>query len=46
MDTAAAPPLPPYQGIALEHVKLVRTSDDAKSAMAALLAADAIGFDT
>ena len=46
MDTAAAPPLPPYQGIALEHVKLVRTSDDAKAAMAALLAADAIGFDT
>ena len=46
MDTAAAPPLPPYQGIELDHVKLVRTSDDAKAAMAALLAADAIGFDT
>ena len=46
MDTAAAPPLPPYRGIELDHVKLVRTSDDAKAAMAALLAADAIGFDT
>ena len=46
MDTAAAPSLPPYLGIALDHVKLVRTSDDARAAMAALLAADAIGFDT
>ncbi|MGK5073597.1 3'-5' exonuclease [Janthinobacterium sp. ZB1P44] len=46
MDTAAVPPLPPYQGIALDHVKLVRTSDEAQAAMAALLAADAIGFDT
>ncbi|MGK5030425.1 3'-5' exonuclease [Janthinobacterium sp. DSP2-3-3] len=46
MDTAAASPLPPYQGIALDHVKLVRTSDEARAAMAALLAADAIGFDT
>jgi len=46
METAAAPPLPPYQGIQLAQVKLVRSSDDAREAMAALLAADAIGFDT
>ncbi|MBB5608912.1 MULTISPECIES: 3'-5' exonuclease [unclassified Janthinobacterium] len=46
METAVPPPLPPYQGIQLAQVKLVRTSDDAREAMAALLAADAIGFDT
>jgi len=46
METAVAPPLPPYQGIRLDQIKLVRTSDDAREAMVALLAADAIGFDT
>ena len=52
MDTASppselpAPPLPPYQGIRLEDVRLVRTADEARAAMAALLASDAIGFDT
>ena len=46
MDTDTAPPLPPYQGIELEQVRLVRTSAEAQAAMAALLAADAIGFDT
>jgi len=38
--------LPPYQGIALSDVRLVRSSEDAQAALAALLAADAIGFDT
>ena len=52
MDTASPPselpppPLPPYQGIRIEDVRLVRTADEARAAMAALLAADAIGFDT
>jgi len=43
---AAAAELPPYQGIALAEVRLVRSSEDAQAALAALLAADAIGFDT
>jgi RNA polymerase sigma factor for flagellar operon FliA len=38
--------LPPYQGIALANVRLVRTRQDAEAALAALLACDAIGFDT
>lgn len=38
--------LPPYVGIALAEVRLVRTEQDAAEALAALLAADAIGFDT
>jgi RNA polymerase sigma factor for flagellar operon FliA len=38
--------LPPYEGIALADVRLVRTSQDAEQALAALLARDAIGFDT
>lgn len=42
----AAPALPPYQGIRLEDVRLVRTAGEAQAAMAALLATDAIGFDT
>jgi ribonuclease D len=52
MDNASAPlqppapALPPYQGIRLEDVRLVRTADEAQAAMAALLATDAIGFDT
>lgn len=45
MDTAS-PPLPPYHGIELEQVRLVRTGAEAQAAMAALLASDAIGFDT
>lgn len=43
---AAEDTLPPYQGIALSEVRLVRSSEDAQAALAALLAADAIGFDT
>ncbi len=38
--------LPPYQGITLADVRLVRTRQDADGALAALLASDAIGFDT
>ena len=38
--------LPPYEGIKLADVRLVRTRQDADGALAALLACDAIGFDT
>lgn len=38
--------LPPYHGIAMADVRLVKTAADAAAAQAALLAADAIGFDT
>lgn len=38
--------LPPYHGIELAAVKLVSTQDQAGAAREALLAADAIGFDT
>jgi RNA polymerase sigma factor for flagellar operon FliA len=38
--------LPPYEGIALSDVRLVRSSQEAEQALAALLAADSIGFDT
>lgn len=41
-----APPLPPYPGIELRNVKLVSSAEDAAAALAALAAADAIGFDT
>jgi RNA polymerase sigma factor for flagellar operon FliA len=38
--------LPPYQGLSLAEVRMVRTSEDAEAALAVLLGADAIGFDT
>ena len=38
--------LPPYQGIALEDVRLVKSDLDAAEALAALSQADTIGFDT
>lgn len=38
--------LPPYEGIALADVRLVRTRADADAALAALMACDAVGFDT
>jgi ribonuclease D len=41
-----APALPPYTGLTLADVRLVRTPGDADAARAALLACDAIGFDT
>lgn len=43
---AAAADLPPYQGIALDAVRLVRGAEQVQAARAALLAADVIGFDT
>jgi RNA polymerase sigma factor for flagellar operon FliA len=47
-ETAPSPEetLPPYAGILLSDVRLVRSSEDAQAALAALLACDAIGFDT
>jgi ribonuclease D len=49
--TGAAPAdaesaLPPYRGLSLAEVRMVRSSADAESALAALAGADAIGFDT
>jgi len=38
--------LPPYVGLALSDVRLVRTADEAEAARTALLACDAVGFDT
>ena len=38
--------LPPYEGITLADVRLVRTRQDADGALSALLASDVIGFDT
>lgn len=43
---AAEDDLPPYAGIDLAHVRLVRSEQDAREALADLLQADAIGFDT
>ncbi|HEY0489647.1 MAG TPA: 3'-5' exonuclease [Telluria sp.] len=38
--------LPPYDGIKMHNVRMVRSDSDAAEALAALLASDAIGFDT
>jgi RNA polymerase sigma factor for flagellar operon FliA len=38
--------LPPYAGITLADVRMVRSEQDAADALAALLAMDVIGFDT
>jgi hypothetical protein len=38
--------LPPYVGIRIADVQMVSTAEQASAACAALLAADAIGFDT
>jgi RNA polymerase sigma factor for flagellar operon FliA len=40
------PLLPPYEGIALADIHLIESPEAAAAASAALLAADAIGFDT
>ncbi|GGC01671.1 3'-5' exonuclease [Pseudoduganella buxea] len=45
-STAPDAELPPYHGIALTDVHLVRTVQEAEAAQQALLACDAIGFDT
>lgn len=44
--TLAPPSLPPYEGIKLENVRLIESAEDAATARAALMAADAVGFDT
>jgi RNA polymerase sigma factor for flagellar operon FliA len=46
MSEAPDDALPPYQGLQLADVRLVRTQRDAEAALAALLASDTIGFDT
>ena len=48
MTTSVLDPelLPPYDGIRLTDVHIVRTPVDAAAALAALMAADAVGFDT
>lgn len=38
--------LPPYQGLALSEVLVVKSASDAASALQALAASDVIGFDT
>ena len=43
---AAEAELPPYVGIRIADVQLVTTADQALAARDALLASDAIGFDT
>jgi ribonuclease D len=46
MNDAQEQLLPPYVGIKLGDVRLVRTARDAAQALAALGAMDAVGFDT
>jgi RNA polymerase sigma factor for flagellar operon FliA len=49
LTTTAVEPdelLPPYDGIRLSSVHIVRTPLDAAAALAALMAADTVGFDT
>jgi RNA polymerase sigma factor for flagellar operon FliA len=38
--------LPPYDGIKLQHVRMVKSDKDAAEALNALLATDVLGFDT
>lgn len=45
-DSIPEEDLPPYEGIALDDVVLVRTDLDAAEALAALTRADVVGFDT
>jgi len=45
-ETGQDDALPPYAGLKLADVRLVRTGQDADAALAALLALDAVGFDT
>jgi ribonuclease D len=46
MSEPDLPELPPYLGIGMAQVRLVRTALDAADALAALSAADVLGFDT
>jgi ribonuclease D len=44
LDTEIA--LPPYDGIAMANVRMVKSASDADDALAALSSADVLGFDT
>jgi len=46
MSAAPDDALPPYRGLDLAGVRLVRTPQDAEAALAALLHVDTVGFDT
>ncbi|MES2299171.1 MAG: 3'-5' exonuclease [Pseudomonadota bacterium] len=46
MTSEADALLPPYQGLAMQRVHMVRSSADAAAALAALSRMDAVGFDT
>ena len=48
MDDQTAPEdlLPPYDGITMADIRLVRSDRDAAEALAALMAMDTVGFDT
>lgn len=46
MSTAPEELLPPYDGIQLDDVRLVKTDEDAAAALVALAGADVLGFDT
>jgi len=46
MSAAPDDALPPYRGLDLAGVRLVRTAQDADAALAALTSADTVGFDT
>ena len=45
-EPAAVPVLPPYEGLPLDNILLIRTEAEAARALAALSAADVVGFDT
>lgn len=45
-EPEAAPVLPCYEGIALSNVRIIQTTTQAQEALAALMAADVVGFDT
>ncbi len=46
MNTEQEPLLPPYDGIALADVRMVKSAHEATEALAALSCMDALGFDT
>jgi ribonuclease D len=45
-DPTAQETLPPYDGIKLSSVRMVKSAADAADALAAMLRADVLGFDT
>jgi RNA polymerase sigma factor for flagellar operon FliA len=46
MDAGQEELLPPYNGISLDDVRIVKTDRDTADALAVLLRADVLGFDT